>query len=115
MFLIGSLALLIGLVVCYVTLTDDYASSACAKAARDQEAFSQARARCGSPTTDCYKQATVGLTTQSDCDSRRSFMNRQLIMGIVPAAIGGFLAFVGLVLTVIGFVRARKRSMSKLA
>ena len=109
LFLIGGIALLIGLVVCFVTLTDDYASSTCEKAARDQRAISEARTRCGSTTSDCYKQATIGLTTQEDCDSRKAFMNKQLIMGIVPSVIGGFLAFVGLVLTVFGFIRARRK------
>ena len=109
LFLIGSIALLIGLIVCFVTLTDDYASSTCEKAARDEKAISDARTRCGSPISDCYKQATVGLTTQTDCEDRKSFMNRQLIMGIVPSVIGGFLAFIGFLLTVFGFVRARKK------
>ncbi|MEO5859334.1 MAG: hypothetical protein ABIR33_10330, partial [Pyrinomonadaceae bacterium] len=43
LFLIGGLALLIGLVVCIVTLTDDYASSTCAQAARDESAIRAAR------------------------------------------------------------------------
>ena len=59
---------------------------------------------------DCYQRSIAGLTTQEECDSRRSFMNRQLLMGIVPAVIGGFLALVGLILTVFGFVRARRKA-----
>jgi len=109
LFLIGGLILLVGIVVCVVTLTDDYASSACAKAARDREAIARARANCSPTIPDCFRNATVGLTTQEECDSRRSFMNRQLLMGIVPGVLGGLLAFVGLLLTVFGFVRARKK------
>ena len=107
LFLIGGLALAVGLVVCVVTLTDDYASSACSQAARDDGAIRAARTRCGADS-DCFRRSTVGLTTQDECDSRTSFMNRQLVMGIVPAVIGGFLAFVGLLLTIFGFIRARK-------
>lgn len=110
LFLFAGLVMAIGVVVCIVTLTDDYASSACTRAALDAPKLSEARARCGSPTTECYKQATIGLTTQDECESRRSFMNRQLIMGIVPAVIGGLLAFIGLMLAVFGFVRARQRA-----
>lgn len=109
MILIGGLALLIGLVVCFTTMTSDYASSTCDKAARDKNAFSEARAKCGPPTTECYKQATVGLTTQDECESRKSFMRRQLIMGIVPSVVGGLLAGIGTLLTIVGFVRARRK------
>ncbi|MEO5859979.1 MAG: hypothetical protein ABIR33_13650, partial [Pyrinomonadaceae bacterium] len=105
--LIGGLALLIGLVVCIVTLTDDYASSTCAQAARDESAIRAARTQCG-PDNECFKRATIGKATQDDCDSRKLFMNKQLIMGIVPTVIGGLVTFVGLVLTVFGFVRARR-------
>ncbi|MEQ1764312.1 MAG: DUF973 family protein [Pyrinomonadaceae bacterium] len=107
LFLIGSVVLLIGLAVCITTLTSDYASLACERAAKDQKAISDARARCAG-NTECFRQAIVGLTTQDDCDQRKSFMNKQLVMGIVPAVIGGVLAFIGLLLTVFGFVRARR-------
>lgn len=107
-FLIGGIALMIGGVVTVVTLTDDYATAACAQAYRDQDAVRRARTTCGA-NNDCYQRSISGLTTQEECDSRRSFMNRQLLMGIVPAVIGGFLAFVGLVLAVFGFIRARKK------
>lgn len=112
LFLFGGLVMAIGVVVCIVTLTDDYASSACTRAAIDAPKFSEARARCGSPSTECYRQATVGLITQDECDSRRAFMNRQLIMGIVPAVIGGLLAFIGLLLAVFGFVRTRRKRVN---
>ena len=115
LFLVGGIALLIGLVVCVSTLTSDYASAACERAAKDAKAISDARSRCGSTSSDCYKQATVGLTTQDDCDTRKAFMNRQLIMGIVPSVIGGLLAFVGLLLTVFGFIRARRVARSNAA
>ena len=112
LLLVGGLALLIGAVVCVTTLTSDYASLACERAAHDQKAFSEARERCGSPTTECYKQATVGLTTQEECENRQSFMTKQLIMGIVPAVIGAFVAFVGIILVIFGFIGRRKKAVA---
>lgn len=109
LILVGGLALLIGLVVCVTTLTSDYASSACEKAANDQEAFSEARANCGSITSDCYKQATVGLTTEDECESKTTFMRNQLIMGVVPSVIGAFMAIVGAILAILGFIGRRKK------
>jgi hypothetical protein len=108
LFLIGSVVLLIGIAVCVVTLTDDYASSACEKAARDAPGISAARSRCGADN-DCFNRSTIGLTTQYDCESRTSFMNKQLLMGIAPTVIGGLLAFLGLILTIFGFIRARRK------
>ena len=52
LFLGGGIILLTGALVCITTLRSDYASSACQRAARDEKAFSEARALCGSPTTD---------------------------------------------------------------
>ena len=112
LILVGGLALLIGSVVCVTTLTSDYASSACKQAAADEEKFSEARANCGSPNTDCYKQATIGLTTQDDCDSKTSYMRNQLLMGIVPAVLGALIAFVGLILAIWGFIGRRKKAAS---
>ena len=112
MFPIGMVTLVIGVIVCIVTLTDDYAPLACERAARDASKFSEAEARCGSTRTECYKQATVGLTTQEECEDRKWFMRKQLIMGIVPTVVGSLLAFIGLVLTVVGFVRARRKRVA---
>ncbi|MCY7345335.1 MAG: hypothetical protein LH614_03870 [Pyrinomonadaceae bacterium] len=100
------MALLIGLFVCFTTLTSDYASSTCEKAAVDKSAFEEARAKCGSPTTDCYKRATALLTTQDDCDYKKSSMRNQLIMGIVPAVIGALLTVVGFIVFVVGRKKA---------
>ena len=111
LILVGGLALLIGAIVCVTTLRSDYALSACKQAAADQEAFSEARANCGSTTSECYKQATIGLTTQEDCESKTSFMTKQLIMGIVPAVVGAFLAFVGIILAIWGFMGRRKKAV----
>ena len=108
--LVGGLALLIGLVVCFNTWTSDYATAECEKAAKDREAFAEARERCGSVTSDCYKSATVGLTSEEDCEHNKEFMNRQLIMGIVPAVIGGLIAFVGLLMAIGGFFFGRKKA-----
>lgn len=110
LILVGGLALLIGAVVCVTTLTSDYASSACEKAATDQQAFSEARENCGSTTSECYKQATIGLTTQEECESKESYMRKQLIMGIVPAVLGAFVAFVGILLVIFGFIGRRKKA-----
>ena len=112
LILVGGLALLIGLVVCVTTLTSDYASSACEKAANDQKAFSEARANCGSTATDCYKQATLGLTTEDECESKTTFMRNQLIMGVVPAVIGALVAFVGTLLAIVGFIGRRKKAVA---
>ena len=112
LILFGGLALLIGLVVCVTTLTSDYATAACERAANDRSAFDEASARCGSPTTECYKQATIGLTTEEECESRTAYMRKQLVMGIVPAVIGAFLAFLGLVLAIFGFIGRRKKAVA---
>ena len=108
----GGLVLLIGLVVCVTTLTSDYASSACERAANDRKAFSEARANCGSTTSECYRQATIGLTTEEECEANTSFMRKQLIMGIVPAVVGTLVALVGAVLAVLGFVGRRKKAIA---
>ena len=108
----GGLALLIGLVVCVTTLTSDYASSACERAANDRQAFSDAKANCGSTTSECYKQATIGLTTEEDCEYRTSYMRKQLLMGVVPAVIGAFVAFVGAILAIFGFIGRRKKAVA---
>lgn len=112
LILLGGLALLIGLVVCVTTLTSDYASSTCEKAENDRSAFSEASAKCGSTTSECYKQATIGLTTEDDCEYKTAYMRKQLIMGVVPAVIGAFLAFVGVVLAIFGFLGRRKKAVA---
>ena len=108
----GGLALLIGLVVCVTTLTSDYATSACERAANDRSAFDEAKANCGSTTSDCYKQATIGLTTEEECESRTSYMRNQLLMGVVPALFGALVAFVGAVLAIFGFIGRRKKAVA---
>jgi ABC-type antimicrobial peptide transport system permease subunit len=108
-FLLGGLIFLIGLIVCINTYTSDYASSTCEQAARDREKFSEAKALCGSVTSDCYKQATIGLTSQEDCEYKKEYMQKQMLMGVVPAVIGGIVAFVGLLMAVGGFVIARRK------
>jgi ABC-type antimicrobial peptide transport system permease subunit len=108
--LFGGLLLIIGLIVCVNTWTSDYATSACAKAEEDKKAFADAREMCGSTTSDCYKQATIGLTSEEDCEHNKEFMNRQMLMGIVPAVIGVILGGVGLIMAVGGFVLARKKA-----
>ena len=104
----GGLALLIGLVVCVTTLTSDYASSECARAANDRKAFDEAKAACGSTTSECYKRATIGLTTQEDCESRESYMRKQLVMGIVPGVLGALIAMVGVIVAIFGFIGRKK-------
>lgn len=108
--LFGGLLLIIGLIVCVNTWTSDYATSACAKAEEDKKAFADARELCGSTTSDCYKQATIGLTSEEDCEHNKEFMNRQMLMGIVPAVIGVILGVVGLIMAVGGFLLARKKA-----
>ena len=113
--LVGGLALLIGLVVCFNTWTSDYATAECEKAAKDRDAFAEAKERCGSVTSDCYKSATAGLTSEEDCEHNKEFMNRQLIMGIVPAVLGGLIAFVELLMAICGFFFGRKKATPKVA
>ncbi len=112
LFIVGGLALLIGLFVCFNTWTSDYATSACEKAANDKKAFDEARVKCGSTTSECYRQETIGLTSESECESKESFMRNQLIMGIVPAVIGALLAFVGFLLAIFGFFIRRKKAVA---
>jgi hypothetical protein len=107
--LLGGLIFLIGLIVCINTYTSDYASSTCAQAARDRGKFSEAKILCGSVTSDCYKQATIGLTSQEDCDYKTEYMQKQMLMGIVPAVIGAVIAFVGLLMAIGGFLFGRKK------
>jgi hypothetical protein len=112
--LIGLPAFVIGLIVCFVTLTSDYASSECAAAERDKAAIEEATKTCRQTRStpydvqDCIGRNTIGKKTQMDCDLNRSYMNRQLIMGVVPTIIGGILAFAGVALTIFGFIRSRK-------
>lgn len=115
LFLFGGLLLIIGLVVCINTWSSDYATSACEKAAVDKKAFDDAKELCGSVTSDCYRQATIGLTSEEECESKTEFMNKQLIMGVVPAVIGVLLGFVGLIMAIVGFVMARKRKAAAAA
>lgn len=108
----GGLALIIGVAVCVATLTSDYASSACEKAANDRTAVSEARVRCGGTASDCYRQATVLLTTEEECESKTTFMRNQLLMGVVPAVIGALVTLVGAVLAIFGFIGRRKKAMA---
>jgi len=105
----GALAFIIGLIVCATTLTSDYATSGCQRAAQDESKFDEAKTMCGSVTSDCYRQATVNLTSQDECKNRTDFMTRQLFMGIIPAVIGGLLSFGGFIMAIVGFVGARRK------
>ena len=109
LFLFGGLVFIIGLVVCINTYTSDYASSACEKAAQDRKKFDEAKELCGSITSDCYRQAPIGLTSEDDCEARTAFMNKQMLMGIIPAVIGAVLAFVGLLMAIAGFFFGRRK------
>ncbi len=106
----GILILLIGLGVCVVTLTSDYASSACARAVADESKLAEAKRKCANSSEylkdNCLNREASGLTSQEECDDRRSYMTKQLIMGIVPAVIGGLLAVIGLVAIIAGRKKA---------
>lgn len=110
LFLFGGLVLLIGLVVCVNTFTSDYATSACARAEEDRKKFDDAKELCGSTTSDCYKTQTIGLITQDECEAKTEYMNKQMLMGIIPAIVGGLLSIVGLVMAVGGFILGRKKA-----
>ena len=110
LFLFGGLVLLIGLVVCVNTWTSDYATSACARAEEDRKKFDEAKELCGDITSDCYKTATIGLTSQGDCEHATEFMKRQMLMVVIPAIVGGLLAIVGFFMAVAGFFLGRKKA-----
>ena len=110
LFLFGGLVLVIGLVVCLNTWTSDYATSTCAKAEEDRKKFDEAKTLCGDITSDCYKRATIGLTTPDDCEERTEFMKKQMLMGVIPAVIGGLLAIFGFFMAVGGFLLGRKKT-----
>ena len=109
LFLIGGLALLIGLVVCFNTWNSDYATLACQRAEQDREKFEQAKAFCRGVDNDCYRQATVGLTSADECQDRKEYMQKQMLMGAVPAVIGFLLGLIGLMMAVAGFVVGRRK------
>ena len=110
LFLFGGLVLLIGLVVCVNTWTSDYATSACARAEEDRKKFDEAKTLCGDVTSACYKQATIGLTSQDDCEAATEFMKKQMLMGIIPAVVGGLLGIVGFFMAIGGFFLGRKKA-----
>lgn len=110
LFLFGGLVLLIGAIVCVNTWTSDYATSACARAEEDRKKFDEAKTLCGDVTSDCYKRATIGLTTQEECEHNTEFMRKQMLMGVIPAIVGGLLGIVGFFMAVGGFFLGRKKA-----
>jgi hypothetical protein len=107
--LLGGLVFLIGLIVCINTWNSDYATSACKQAEQDHEKFALAKELCGNTNSDCYRQATVGLISEDECEAKTAYMNKQMLMGIVPAVLGGILAFVGFLMAVGGFFFGRRK------
>lgn len=110
LFLFGGLVFIIGLIVCLNTWNSDYATKACSQAELDREKFDQAKEMCGTVTSDCYKQATIGLVSADECKEKTDFMSKQMMMGAIPAVIGFILGFVGLLMAILGFVLGRKKS-----
>jgi hypothetical protein len=110
LFLFGGLVLIIGLVVCVNTWTSDYATSACARAEEDRKKFDEAKQLCGDVTSDCYRRATIGLTSADDCENATAFMKKQMLMGVIPAIVGGLLGIVGFFMAIGGFFLGRKKA-----
>jgi len=110
LFLFGGLVLIIGLVVCVNTWTSDYATSACARAEEDRKKFDEAKELCGEVTSDCYRRATIGLTSPDDCENATAFMKKQMLMGVIPAIVGGLLGIVGFFMAIGGFFLGRKKA-----
>ena len=109
LFLLGGLVFVIGGIVCINTWNSDYATAECARAARDREKFAQAKEVCGDTTSDCYQRMTVGLTSDADCEHNTEVMNKQMLMGAIPAVIGFLLAILGLLMGVGGFLLSRRK------
>jgi hypothetical protein len=109
LFLVGGLVFVIGGFVCINTWNSDYATAECAKAAKDREKFAEAREVCGSTTSDCYERMTIGLTSDADCQHNTEVMNKQMLMGAIPAVLGFLTAIVGLVMGAGGFLLARRK------
>ena len=112
LFLFGGLVLIIGLVVCVNTWTSDYATSACARAEEDRKKFDEAKELCGDVTSDCYRRATIGLTSADDCENATAFMKKQMLMGVIPAIVGGLLGIVGFFMAIGGFFLGRKKAVA---
>ena len=110
LLLLGLLILIGGIIACVVTLTSNYATTACARAANDRTTFAEAKQLCGGTTSDCYKTKTIGLTTDQECEDRKSFMTKQLVISIVPVVIGGFFGILGIGLFAFGLIRGRKKA-----
>ena len=115
LFLIGGLVFLIGGFVCFNTWNSDYATAECAKAAKDKEKFDEARQTCGDTTSDCYQRMTIGLTSEADCEHNTEVMNKQMLMGAIPAIVGLLMAVVGLLMGVGGFVLGRRKKAAATA
>ena len=109
LFLFGGLVLLIGLVVTINTWTSDYATTICARAEDDRKKFDEAKELCGDVTSDCYRQQTSSLTSQDDCENATAVMNKQMLMGVIPAIVGGVMSTIGFFMAVGGFFLGRKK------
>jgi ABC-type antimicrobial peptide transport system permease subunit len=109
LFLIGGLVFLIGGFVCFNTWNSDYATAECEKAARDKEKFHEAKQVCGDTTSDCYQRMTIGLTSEADCEHNTEVMNKQMLMGAIPAIVGLLMAATGLLMGIGGFLLARRK------
>lgn len=109
LFLVGGLLFLVGIGVCINTWTSDYATAACSQAEQDSAKFDAAKEMCGSTTSDCYRQATIGLISLDECEQKTAFMKRQMLMGVVPAVLGAVLGFAGFCMGVGGFVMSRRK------
>ena len=115
LFLIGGLVFLIGGFVCFNTWNSDYATAECARAARDKEKFDEAKQMCGDTTSDCYQRMTIGLTSEADCEHNTEVMNKQMLMGVIPAIVGLLMAVAGLLMGIGGFLLARRKKAAATA
>ena len=109
LFLVGGLLFIVGLVVVFNTWNSDYATAACAQAERDSRKFESAKEMCGNTNSACYSQATIGLISQEECENKTAFMQRQMMMGIVPAVLGAVLGIAGFCMGVGGLVLSRRK------
>jgi hypothetical protein len=58
---------------------------------------------------------TIGLTSEADCEHNTEVMNKQMLMGVIPAIVGLLMAIAGLLMGIGGFLLARRKKAAATA